>query len=64
MVGCCIVLKLTTKPMLIFWVDKAELIELGFQCHMSVNRTWEMQQGSYATKIASYNKQMNESTNF
>ena len=36
-VGCCIVFKLTTKPMLTFWVGKAEPIELRFRCHMPLS---------------------------
>ena len=31
-------LKLTTKPMLTFWVGEAELIELRFRCHMPATR--------------------------
>ena len=38
MVDCCIVLKLTTKPMLTFGAGKAELIELRFRCHMPATR--------------------------
>ena len=38
MVGCCIVLKLTTEPMLTFWVGEAEMIELSFRCHMPAIR--------------------------
>ena len=29
MVGCCIALVLTTKPMITFWFGEAELIELA-----------------------------------
>ena len=36
--GCYIVLKLITKPMLTFYVGKAELIELHFRCHMPATR--------------------------
>ena len=38
MVDCNIVLKLTTKLMLTFWVGKVELIELRFRCHMPATR--------------------------
>ena len=38
MVGCSIVLKLTTKAMLAFWVGEAELIELRFRGHMPATK--------------------------
>ena len=38
MVGCDIVFKLTTKPMLFFWVGKAKLIELRFRRHIPATR--------------------------
>ena len=64
MVGCCIAFKLTTKLMLTFWVGKAQLIELRFRCPMPATKSKQMWQGTYSTRIASYNKQTRESTNF
>ena len=63
MVGCRIVFKLTTKPMLTFWAGKAELIELGFRCHTLAARPL-VNATKYATRIVIYNKQTRESTNF
>ena len=45
MVGCYIVFKLTTKPMLTFWVGKAEMLELGhIKCDKACDTDSQLQQ--------------------
>ena len=36
MAGCCFVFTLIAKPMLTFWVGKAEMIDV--RCHMPATR--------------------------